>query len=214
MKIPKKSVIIFASLIVLVGLFVVLSPTGKVKMPANKSNDSDMVNIPGAYDIKSFSDANKSVKKVANVSKTPKPKPTPKPLPYPRIVINYSVQGVRSIGGNTLDKNSTFIIVTLDIRNYGYKYFDAHPSKFRMGKSGNITPLVNISTGKTIDAVIPNSSRTRGDLIFMFGKKVAQGKLIYFPVDNYYIIYKKLSPREMEEKKQEDTADTIEERGY
>lgn len=210
MKIPmKKSVIIFASLIVLIVLFVVLRPPGPPKLPANSSDGSNAVNIPGAWDIKSFSDTKKNVATPAvNKPKTTttKPKRTPKPLPYPRIVINYSMQKTRSIGSNILDKNSWFIIVTLDIRNYGYKYFDAHPSKFRIGKGGDIIPLINISTGKTIDAVIPNNSRARGNLIFLLGKKVSQGKLIYSPTstpENYYIIYKKLSLREMEETKQE-----------
>lgn len=204
----KSSLIIFVSLIILVGLFIILRPQGVVKLPINNS-DGPTMDMSEVTDVKSFSDAKKpAVPKSnrTNVSSSIRPKKTPKPLPYPRISINYTVEKTRTIGSNKLDKNSTFIIVTLDIRNYGYTYFDAHQSKFRIGLKGDLRPLVNISTGKTIDAVIPNNSRAKGNLIFLLNKSVNQGKVVYHSTntsENYNILYKKVSKSGMEEIKRD-----------
>ncbi len=202
----KKSLIIFASLIVLVVLFVILRPQGITRLPINES-DKPTMNMSGVKDVKSFSDTKKSATSKPNITSTPITKPTrtnreSKPLPYPRISINYSVKTARSIGDTKLDKNSTFIIVTLDIRNHGYTYFDAHQSKFRMGRSGELRSLTNISSGKTIDAVLPNGSRVRGTLVFLLGKSVNQGTLTYVSEnksENYNILYKKLSQSQIGE---------------
>jgi len=136
---------------------------------------------------------------------------TPKPLPYPRISINYSVEKTSSIRSETTDDNHTFVIITLDIRNYGYKYFDAYPTKFKIVmQNKEIIPLVNISTGSMIDEVIPNNSRSKGDLIFILKKREASSipKLTYIQ-GGYEILYKKISSSEMnrEENKDDDNGD-------
>lgn len=163
--------------------------------------------------VKRFSDAKKDkntadkTSSSSSSSSSPAPTQTSKPLPYPRISINYSIQMVDSIRGNSVDSNSTFVIVMLDIRNYGYRYFDAYPNNFRgIVRKENIIPLINISTGDTIDDVIPNNSRAKGDLVFLISKKNLMTKIIYSPVnksENYYIMYKLVSASEMEDKKQE-----------
>lgn len=200
----KSSLIIFASLVILVALFIVLRPQGVVKLPINQSDGPSIKNMSGITNVKSFSDFKKNATSRSNATRTGRSSRSreSKPLPYPRISINYSVQKTRSIGSNTLDKNSTFLIVTLDIRNYGYTYFDAHQSKFRMGKDGEIRPLINISTGKTIDAVLPNNSRAKGNLIFLLGKGVNQGTIRFISTntsESYNILYKKLSQSELTE---------------
>lgn len=204
----KKSLIIFMSLIALVILFVILRPQGITKLPINES-DKPTMNMSGVTNVKSFSDMKKNTTSKSNIVITPTIKRTnreSKPLPYPRISINYSVKTTRSIGDNKLDKNSTFVIVALDIRNHGYTYFDAHQSKFRMGKNGELRPLTNISSGKTIDAVLPNGSRVRGTLVFLLGKSVNQGTLTYVSEnksENYNILYKKLSQSQMGESRRD-----------
>jgi len=206
-----KFVIIFASLIVLIGVFMFLRPSDTPKLPVNTSDGNNVPqDIPGATNIKRFSDVYKNT--VSNGTGTGsggasggtsggtgtnnggiRSQPTSKPLPYPRITINYSVQTVNSIGNINTDRNSTFMIITLDIRNYGYKYFDAFPAKFRLGTNGDILPLMNVSTGKMINAVLPNNSRAKGDIIFTLVKAGNRGKLAYYSTDtseNYYIMYR------------------------
>ncbi len=205
----KKFMIIFASLIVLIGLFVTLRPQDTVELPIQRDRDngSSVDTLPPEmYNIERFSDARKNISHDSGSRgtgvRTARPKPTPKPLPYPRVLINYSMRTTRSIGSNSLDKNSMFVIVTLDIRNYGYRYFDAHPNKFRIGKSGEIEPLINVSTGKIMDAIVPNNSRAKGDIVFLLDKKARQGKIKYSPAnksENYYIIYKQVSLSDIEQ---------------
>jgi hypothetical protein len=203
----KKGLIIIASLVVLIGIFVVLRSQNDVKLPIDRSGESqlsqeEMSGISdmkgfndsrGITNVKSFSNSKKNATLTANGTPMPKAIPTVKPLPYPRISINYSTTLTRSIGSVTLDKNMTFVLVSVDIRNYGYKYFDAHLNNFRMGKSGELIPLTNVSTGRMVDSVIPNNSRAKGDIIFILGKKVKQGKLVFSPAnksESYYIIYR------------------------
>jgi hypothetical protein len=114
------------------------------------------------------------------------PSATPKPLPYPRVAISYSLQTTNSIRGIGAGRTKSFILVSVDIRNFGYKYFDADPRKFRLG---SLEPILNVSTGNLLDAVIPNNSETQGDLIFLTGKTLGgYGRLSYISGD-YEIIY-------------------------
>lgn len=112
------------------------------------------------------------------------------PLPYPRISINYTVDNVKSIGNKNSGENDTFSLVRLDIRNYGYKYFDAHPSKFRLLiRDKTFHPIVNITTGSIIDAVVPNSSRAKGDLIFLLSLKDSRANPKITYIGDYKIVY-------------------------
>jgi hypothetical protein len=212
----KSFIIVFVVLITLIALFMFLRPSDTPKLPIQEDNGSTITS-PDVTNVKGFSDAKKNVslnttnKTTTNKTGNTRPKPTPKPLPYPRISINFSMKRTDSIGSNSANVNNTFMIVMLDIRNYGYKYFDAFPNNFRgVSRDNETIPLVNISTGDTIDDVIPNSSRAKGDLIFLVSKKKPITKIIYSPVnksENYYIIYKMVSPSEMEDKKEEVTSD-------
>lgn len=215
----KKALIVFASLLILIGLYMFLRPPDTAKL-ANLSSDENATSakeLIGATNIRSFSDVSKNKASAGNAtgatsgnksgSKRVKPAKTPKPLPYPRITINYSMHATRSVGGNDADVNNTFVVVTLDIRNYGYTYFDAHPSRFR---GGEIRPLINVSNGKTIDAVIPNGSRAKGSLIFLVKKNIHSVQIKYFPTntsENYLILYKKVSQYEIDDIKPEVTDD-------
>lgn len=212
----KKSLIVLASLMVILVLFIFLRSQDIGTLPSNMINESATDHLPaGAKNVGKFSDIKKDAAPKSNVTNVTNVKSTTskkkiKPLPYPRISINYSIEKTRSIGSNQLDKNSTFLIVTLDIRNYGYTYFDAHQSKFRMGKNGEIRPLINVSTGKTIDAVLPNNSRVKGNLMFLVGKRVNQGTIKFVSTntsESYTILYKKVSESEMAEVKQESADD-------
>lgn len=210
----KSFIIVIVSLIVLIGLFIFLRPSDTIKLPVIDKDNSNVSNAAldaarGITGVKKISDAKKGISG-SDSNGTIRPKSTPKPLPYPRISINYSIQRSSSIGGNSVDKNSTFVIVMLDIRNYGYKYFDAFSNNFRGVLTRNkeeIRPLVNISTGNMIDAVIPNSSRAKGDLLFLTSKKISIRDIIYHSNESYYIIYKKVSPSQIEDKKKEDVSD-------
>lgn len=160
----------------------------------NVSSNAIAKDMIGATNIKTFADAlnNKINAQNANANRTKsayagRTTYTPIPLPYPRISINYTVQRMRTIRGITTDKNNTFIVVSLDIRNYGYKHFDAMPSKFMLG---SLNPITNVSTGNMIYAVLPNNSETQGDLVFY--TSLRQGfvyKINYVP-GGYTIIYK------------------------
>ena len=199
----KAFIVIFVSLAILIILFIFLRPPDVYKLPASQNDSSQPT--PNIWNVKTFSDK-KTTPQASTTGTTGKerPAPTPKPLPYPRISINYSTQRVSSIGNNNADKNSTFTVIRLDIRNYGYKYFDAFPNNFRgIVKKAEVIPLVNISTGDTIDDVIPNNSRAKGDLIFLTSKKDFLTKIIYSPVsksESYNILYKSVSQAEIDDK--------------
>ena len=210
----KSFIIVFLSLIVLVALFMFLRPSDTPKLPIQ--GDENMTILPPDFkDVRKFSDTKKNVISNKNVqNKTGKimPIPTPKPLPYPRITINYSIQRTGSIRSNEAGINDTFVIIMLDIRNYGYRYFDAFSNNFRTITTGDnvAIPLVNISTGNMIDDVIPNNSRAKGDLIFLISNKKLIKKLIFSSInksENYYIIYKIVKPSEIEDKKEEGVVD-------
>lgn len=212
MKIPLKIILIilaiFLALAALIGAFTFLRPQ---VTEYNESNDVVTLNKStqealGMTNVESFSDPKKNITSTTGSNKTGTTRPTitPKPLPYPRILINYSMQRTSTIGSNIAGENTTFVHVLLDIRNFGYRYFDAFPNNFRGILSGNegdeTIPLVNISTGNTIDAVIPNNSRAKGDLQFLIDNKKLLTKIIYSPVnksEKYYITYKILSASEM-----------------
>lgn len=203
----KSFIIVFASLIILIALFMFLRPSDTPKLPiSDNGSEEPPVDLSDVTDVKSFSDVNKRTASNQTGS-TVRPERTPKPLPYPRISINYSLQEVSSIGTNKVDENNTLVLVKLDIRNYGYRYFDAYPNNFRgIVRGQEIIPLINVSTGDIIDAVIPNGSVAKGDLVFMTSKKRSMTKIIYSPInksDSYKIIYTELSPSEMMDKKEE-----------
>jgi len=216
MEIHKKSLVaimlIVSSLVALIGLFTFIKPQGPIENVRYSPKDSiDRIeDIPGVKDVRRFSDIkknilneskNKTVRTVRSV-----PVPTPTPLPYPRIVINYSIQRTTSIRNESAGANNTFMIVTLDIKNYGYIYFDAHPKRFKIVGKEELKPLVNISTGDMLDDIIPNNSRAKGDLIFKVSKNlfVPFMKIVYVnDGDNsYQILYRQVSQSVMEDKKE------------
>lgn len=210
-----KSLVITLIIIIILAAFVLMMSSreeGRIKQPILGNNESITIE-PGVTNVKSFSDAKKiSTNMINKTSSSSRPVATrtPKPLPYPRISINYSMEKMSSIRGNSVDRNSTFIIVMLDIRNYGYRYFDAHPSRFRIGQSADIVPLINITTGDIIDDVIVNNSRAKGGLVFLLDKKKYPGKVTYLLTnksESYTILYKKVSPSEIEDQNQGATND-------
>lgn len=217
-KLSKSLAITILVVIILVAFVSMMSSREKerIRPPIELDDRSAMIDTSGVTDVKGFYNTKKDGMETVNKTSTSgitdgalSPTKTPKPLPYPRISINYSVQQTSSIGDNDADVNSTFVIVMLDIRNYGYIYFDAFQNNFRgISRRNEIRPLVNISTGNTIDAVIPNNSRAKGDLLFLISKKEQIKKITYSPInksENYYIIYTRLSPSEMEYKKEEES---------
>jgi len=192
----KKIVIIVLAavfILVLIGAFMYLTPkVPDIIIPNETTRKLRFEDIPGVTDVRKFSDVNK-LKSNRSITKNIRPaniRPanTPKPLPYPRIEINYSIEQTSSIRSFSAGSGNVFVIVTIDIRNYGYKYFDAFPSKF---KYGEIEPLVNVTTGNDLDAVIPNSSRTEGNLVFLLDKKRAYVRKIAYSSNDYRILYKK-----------------------
>lgn len=208
----KTTLIVFASLVVLIGIFMFSRPPDRY-IPSNESSSLPDT-IPGAINIKKFSDTKKTISEPktktttapvqggTEASETSEPKETPIPLPYPRIMINYSVEDTSSIGNNVLDENSTFVLVKLDIKNFGYKYFDAYPNNFRAPYyDGDLIPLINVSTGNMIDAVIPNNSRAIGDIVFIIPAKANSPRDIkYSPIgnsENYYIMYQEVNSYEI-----------------
>lgn len=225
MKIHKKSLItiilIVSSLIALIGLFTFLKPQEPIKLSEGYSSPRGgsvdrIEDIPGVKDVQRFSDVRKNSVPISNESRNTsgqsrlsRPVPTPTPLPYPRIAINYSIQRTALIRNESAGINSTFIIVTLDIRNYGYIYFDAHPTKFKivgqdMGQDIELKPSVNINTGDMLDNIVPNNSRTKGDLIFKVDRKTTTfaPKIIYLN-NSYQILYMQVSQSVMEDRKKE-----------
>lgn len=149
---------------------------------------------PGITNVHRFSDLynNLSSQAITNVAgkKTngfyARPSATPKPLPYPRIAINYSLQTTNSIRGIGAGRNDSFILVSVEIRNFGYNYFDADPRKFRLG---SLEPILNVSTGNMLDAVVPNNSETQGDLIFLTGNAQRESGRLSYVSGEYKIIY-------------------------
>lgn len=182
-------------LVLIIGAFTFLRPQEKPlkKTSTGPQQEFKIEDVKGVTNIKRFSDTvknlalNKTNKSSSSISR---PKPTPVPLPYPRISINYVMRRTSSIRNEIADNNNTFVIVTLDIKNYGYQYFDAHPTKFRLVYSGaQLEPTVTISTGNVLDEVLSNSSRTKGDLVFLLDKKKASsGALKIAYVDSGYTI--------------------------
>lgn len=208
MKLEKRFITGLLILIIISAFVMMMSSReeNRVKEPisVDEFNATSGVNEPGDHNIQRFSDRAKQnnaggIQSGTGVNRTPNagivPVITPKPLPYPRITIDYSLQNARNIRNNAADRNSTFLIVGLDIRNYGYKYFDAYPGRFRIGKNGDIEPAINVTTGNTMDAVIPNNSRAKGYLIFLLNRKDNFGKMKYLTTgsENYYIIYRSVS---------------------
>lgn len=121
--------------------------------------------------------------------------PTPifeKPLPYPRIMINYTTTWVDVLRNQTLETDYKFVIITLEIKNYGYKYFDAYPTKFRIH---GLEPLVNVSTGNNLDAVLSNNSKTVGDLVVILKYGQTYGPKLTYTNSSYTIIYERISDR-------------------
>ncbi len=206
---------VFLTLGALIGSFTFLKPQVP-KLSANDTgiNSVNIEDMPVVTDVKRFSDANKKniEERQVKVNATPRtgltstPKP-PKPLPYPRISINYSVQKTNSIRGFSVS-NSSFLIVTLDIRNFGYKYFDAHPTKFKIDSGGGIEPFVNVSTGNMLDEVIPNNSRTKGDLVFLLKKGDSFSRNIKYISQDYTIIYRHTSVDEMNQEEEKAVEET------
>lgn len=199
----KNKLLIMFIIIFFILLIIGLPTVRKVQVPTIPSDEksynksTDIENVPGVTDVKKFSDRF-NISKQAVAGKSPaavsKPTPTLKPLPYPRISINYSMARTSSIRNESLDKNYTFLIITLDIRNYGYKYFDAHPAKFKIALwDREIVPLLNISTGNMLDEVIPDNSRTKGDLVFLLSKRQTGNPRIVYTSGNYEIIYAPVS---------------------
>jgi hypothetical protein len=196
----KKSWIIIISIVFLISLFIFFRPPEPVKIQSVSVSQPAEDVLAGATNIKRFSDINRNVASNVAVSATnkrtntnPAITRTPIPPPYPRITINFSSQAVSSIRGNDAGndaRNYSFIITTLEIQNYGYKYFDASASKFRSGIGNTeIRPLINISTGNMIDAVIPSNSSAQGDLVFLVSKRGAGIGMIRYISGGYTILY-------------------------
>lgn len=152
--------------------------------PPNKK-DSTKINGSGANNTEG---ANHTERNIAPVR-------TPKPLPYPRITINYSVYSVDSLNGQIAGDKEKFVVASTEIRNYGYKYFDAYPTKFNLKINNEvIEPTINASTGNMLDAVLPNNSVTIGDLIFKVNSKYrinSRSSILIYKDGNYLIMYNK-----------------------
>lgn len=199
--IPILVVIIFV--VALIGAFTFLKPQDPSEL-FNKSkqnkNEIPFEKRPGISNVKTFADAYKNKRNASlnkdnmsgNVSDiSPRPTRTPKPLPYPRIEINYTSESMTTIGDESAGEGYKFLIIKMDIRNYGYKYFDAHPTKFAIVRGNKLVdPIVNVSTENIIDAVIPNNSRAKGDIIFLLkSRQTVSIKKMKYKLDNYKIIF-------------------------
>lgn len=221
--------VVLVFVVALIGAFTFLKPQNPSEL-INKTKqvkqEIPFEKRPGISNVKTFSDArknraNRTLDRNAsgNVSEILVPRRTPKPLPYPRIEINYTSTVTDTIGGmsanelgfaeeyehkednNTRNKRSyKFLIIKLDIRNYGYKYFDANPTRFKIVKGNRIIePIVNVSTGDTIDAVVPNNSRAKGDVIFLLKPREPASSKIKYKSNDYKILFKTVTEDEMEE---------------
>lgn len=221
MKIPKSSLMkiipIVLVLIAFIGLFTLFKSPEPIKLPEGyvppqAGSIERIEDVPGVTDVKRISDFKKtSTLGTMNNSKNVTSRyPIPTPIPYPRMAINYSIKTTSSIRDENSGPNSTFIIVTLDIRNYGYLYFDAHPTKFkivgrdiRLNRDIDLMPIVNISTGNMLEEVITNNSRAKGDLIFLIDRRTFRfaPKIVYLD-NNYLIFYRQVSQSVMEGKEE------------
>lgn len=190
-------------LIVLAGIMIEAFSYLVPKQPGNFNENetvkqNDFVNQPGITNVRRFTD-NLSERNTNSASSgkiivgsiiVGNTNRANAPLPYPRISINYTIDNVGTIGNKNSGENNTFSLVRLDIRNYGYKYFDAHPAKFRLViRDNTFYPIVNITTGNMLDAVIPNSSRAKGDLIFLLSLKDSRGNPKITYIGDYKIVY-------------------------
>jgi hypothetical protein len=170
-------------LVVLIGAFTFLKPQkAPENLQQNTGEFTDVLRIedqPGITGVQRISAAGKNV----TINKTDYRRnrsslsPTPTPLPYPRMSINYSLRRSTLIRNEVAEVNKTFVIATLDIKNYGYTYFDAHPTRFRLVyRYGEFEPIVTINTGNMLEEVIPNNSRVKGDLVFLLDTKIARSE--------------------------------------
>ena len=187
MKIDSKKllpiILFICVLTVLIGAFTFLRPQ---KPSASLQQDivefTDILRIedqPGITGVQRISDAGKNV--IVNKTNYKRNRtslsPTPTPLPYPRMSINYSLIRSSNIRNDIAEENKTFVIATLDIKNYGYLYFDAHPTRFRLVyRYGEFEPIVTVNTGNVLEEVIPNNSRVKGDLVFLLDTKIARSE--------------------------------------
>jgi hypothetical protein len=113
----------------------------------------------------------------------------PKAVPYPRIEIHYSLSNAGSINGVSANKGYYFLVTNIQIQNFGYKYFDAHPSKFVITNYNTaVAPSVDVSTGNMLNSVLPNNSITKGDLVFSLNTHFGAAKLEYVNGDYGYTI--------------------------
>ena len=179
-------IIFICVLAVLIGAFTFLRPQ---QPPASLQQGggeefTDVRRIeeqPGFSEVKRISDAGKNltVNRTNYRQNRTYISPTPTPLPYPRISINYSLRRSSYIRNKGAGENKTFVVANLDIKNYGYLYFDAHPTKFRLiykYGGGEFEPIVTVNTGNMLEEVIPNNSRVRGDLVFLLDTKIARSE--------------------------------------
>lgn len=210
-------------IIILIGFFTLINPDPD-KIVSFKNATTNKTMRSGIYNVGKFSDPNSSKKSsiwwstqvLGNRSKSAwnitsgigsqgEVDRWGRPLPYPRISISYSVYPTYTIGTEEAGENNMFLVFTVEIRNYGYEYFDAHPSKFRIVRNKKIEPLVSISNGNVLDVVIPNNSKGKGDLIFLIEKGRTFGNpRLEYTLKNYKIIYNSASPEDMNKVYQED----------
>lgn len=185
-------IILFASvLLLIVGAFAFLrppEPPHQFKTPQEEQTFK-IENVPGISGVKRFSDANKNILNNTNRTRRSTRSTTTNrisaPLPYPRISINYTLSKVSSIREESAGDNSTFIVATLDIKNYGYRYFDAHPKMFRMVyRNTEFEPIVTVGTENVLDEVLPNNSMTKGDIVFLV-KQLVKQKMLETPTIRY-----------------------------
>lgn len=177
------------------------------KPSLDEQNIMRIEDVPGVTDVKRFSQnvknltSNKTIDR-SNTSSSTSGTKVGGSLSYPRILINYVMKRTSLIDNENAGDNKTFIVVNLDIRNYGYQYFDAHPTKFRLAYTAytneEFIPIVTVNTGNVLDEVLVNNSRTKGDLVFLLdNKKVSSGvpKIKYIDGSNYTILYNQESQR-------------------
>lgn len=185
-------------LTLIIGAFTFLRPQNIQERKTVDRYEQDITRIedvPGVINVKRFSDVAKKLTNRTIGSNRSNSRSSPRAnisLPYPRISINYVMKRAYSIKNGTAGENNTFIVVTLDIKNYGYEYFDAHPKKFKLIYRGmELSPIVTVSTGNMLGEVLPNSSRTKGDIIFLLEKKktVSGVPKITYTDSGYTILY-------------------------
>ena len=210
-KIIISTLAIFFLVVLLIGAFTFLRPQEPYKIFEKQQQNITVTRIedqPGISNVRRFTDNRSNVSGYVNPLSPSFPLVSgqqygttlgTKPLPYPRIMINYSTEITSTIRSENTGEGYLFVIVTLDIRNYGYKYFDAYPTKFVIHRwNTEVKPLLNVSTGNIIDAVIPNNSRAKGDLVFKFKERDAFiDPKIKYTSGSYTILYNLVSPWEI-----------------